>query len=262
MTTSLPLAGKRILVTRPRAQAEYLCDRLAAFGAVPIVFPTIEIAPLEDTTALDRAVRDLAQYQWIIFTSVNGVKAFWERLTAVGAGLAPAQHIAAIGPATARALNAHGVTVTLIPDEYIAEAIVENIGAVQGQRILLPRADIAREALAVELQKRGAIVDEIAAYRTLPAAPDPMGLAELQRGVDVITFTSSSTVRNFVALVGRDSLPPSTRVACIGPITANTARELGLRVDILASEYTMAGLVSALTEYFAAKPPESARLPA
>ena len=246
-----PLAGKRILVTRPRAQAAELCDRLAAQGATPIVFPTIEIAPLDDYTALDRAIRHLAQYQWIVFTSVNGVKFFWERLDAVGAGLMPTLRVAAIGPATASALQAHDVTITLIPDEYVAEAIIESIGPVQGQRILLPRADIAREALAVELQQRGAIVDEIAAYRTLPAQPDPDGLRELQRGVDVITFTSSSTVRNFIALAGRDSIPPQAIVACIGPITANTARELGLRVDVTAAEYTMDGLVAALVQHFA-----------
>src|SRR3974377_2197181 len=202
-----PLVGKRVLVTRPRAQAAELCDRLAAQGATPIVFPTIEIAPLDDYTALDRAIRHLAQYQWIIFTSVNGVKSFWERLHAVGAGLIPTLRVAAIGPATASALQAHDVTITLIPDEYVAEAIIESIGPVQGQRILLPRADIAREAVPVELRRRGAIVDEIAAYRTLPAQPDPDGLRELQRGVDVITFTSSSTVRNFLALARRASTP-------------------------------------------------------
>ncbi len=245
-----PLAGKRILVTRPRAQAAELCDKLAAQGAQPIVFPTIEIAPLENTSQLDYAIRHLAQYQWIVFTSVNGVKAFWERLDAVGAGLVPTLRVAAIGPATASALQSHDVTVTLIPDEYVAEAILESIGAVHGQRILLPRADIAREALAVELQQRGAIVDEIAAYRTLPAQPDPNGLIELRRGIDVITFTSSSTVRNFVALVGRDSIPSQAIIACIGPITANTARELGLRVDVTAAEYTLDGLVAALVRHF------------
>ncbi len=249
-----PLMGKRVLVTRPRTQAAELCDKLAAQGAMPIVFPTIEIAPLTDYTALDRAIRQLAQYQWIIFTSVNGVKAFWDRLDCGGfgnlRGLPPTTRVAAIGPATASALQAHDVTVTLIPDEYIAEAIIESIGAVRGQRILLPRADIAREALAVELRKRGAIVDEIAAYRTLPAQPDPNGRLELQRGVDAIAFTSSSTVRNFVALVGQDSIPPQSIIACIGPITANTARELGLRVDIQATDYTMDGLVTALVAYF------------
>jgi len=247
-----PLENKRILITRPRAQAADLCDKLTALGAVSIGFPTIEIAPLTDTACLDDAIRQLDQYQWIIFTSVNGVTAFWERLDIVGANLLPTQHIAAIGPATAQALESRGITVTLIPDEYVAESIVDNIGDVCGQRILLPRADIAREALAIDLRQRGAVVDEIAAYRTLPAMLDPIGLAELRRGVDVITFTSSSTVRNFVALVGRESLSPSTLIACIGPITASTARELGLHVDIMASEYTMDGLVNALVEHFKA----------
>ncbi len=251
MKPLLALKNKRILVTRPRAQAAELCDKLAAQGAMSIVFPTIEIAPLADYTALDRAIRQLAQYQWLIFTSVNGVKAFWDRLDVVGAGLSPTQRVAAIGPATASALQRHDVNVTLIPDEYVAEAIIESIGGVQGQRILLPRADIAREALAVELQKRGAIVDEITAYRTLPAQPDPNGLIELRRGIDAIAFTSSSTVRNFVALVGRDSIPSQAIIACIGPITANTARELGLRVDVQATDYTMDGLVAALVKHFA-----------
>ncbi len=173
-----PLENKRILITRPRAQAADLCDKLAALGAVPIIFPTIEIAPLEDTSLLDEAIRNLDQYQWIIFTSVNGVQAFWDRSDLGGfgnlRGLPP--NIAAIGPATALALRMHGITVTLIPDEYVAESILENIGDVRDQRILLPRADIAREALAIELQKRGALVDEIAAYRTLPAEPDSVWL--------------------------------------------------------------------------------------
>ncbi len=244
------LLDKRILITRPRAQAADLSDKLIAFGAQPIVFPTIEIAPLADTAELDRAIERLSQYQWIIFTSVNGVKAFWERLELVGVGLAPAQRIGAIGPATARALEQHGVKVNLIPEEYVAESIVKSIGDVNGQHILLPRADIAREALAIDLTERGAIVDEIAAYRTLPATPDPIGLEELKRGVDAITFTSSSTVRNFVALVGRDVISSNVVVACIGPITAQTAKELGLRVDVMAAEYTIDGLVNALDNYF------------
>ncbi|HLE28556.1 MAG TPA: uroporphyrinogen-III synthase [Anaerolineales bacterium] len=263
-----PLLGKRILVTRPRAQAAELCDQLGALGAQPVLFPTIEIAPMDDYTALDNAIRALSHYHWVIFTSVNGVATFWERLDLVGAGFIPAQ-LAAIGPATARALEGRGVRPNLIPDEYVAEAILDKIGEVSGRWILMPRADIAREALASELSRRGAVVHEIAAYRTLPAAPDPHGLAELRRGVDAITFTSSSTVRNFVRLVsggdkyvdaanirrtGRDGVPmPSLNraaIACIGPVTAQTAREAGLPVDVMAREYTMDGLVAALAAYF------------
>jgi len=248
-----PLTGKRILVTRPRAQAADLCDKLAALGAEPILFPTIEIAPMDDYTALDNAIRSLEQYHWIIFTSVNGVAAFWNRLTSVGAGLRPAPtiEIAAIGPATAQALAQRGAQAHFIPDEHVAERILDGLGDVKGQWILLPRADIAREALAQELANRNAIVHEIAVYRTLPAAPDPRGLTELRRGVDAITFTSSSTVRNFIELTKNYSLPKSV-IACIGPITAQTARDLGLSVDVMASReaYTTDGLVAAITAHF------------
>lgn len=248
------LRGKRLLITRPRAQTAALCAKLSALGATPIVFPTIEIAPLSDYSRLDDALKNLAHYHWLIFTSVNGVTAVWERLNVLSlnglqtfTGL-----VAAIGPATAHALEQRGVTVTLIPDNYVAEAILAHIGDVRGQSILLPRAEIARETLATELEQRGATVHEIAAYRTLPVAPDPNALAEFQRGVDAILFTSSSTVRNFMALLQHNHVPvPAVVIACIGPITAQTARELNLSVHIIASTYTTNGLVDALLNYFA-----------
>ncbi len=266
------LASRRILVTRPRRQATTLCDKLAALGAEPILFPTIEIAPMGDDAALDDALRHLDQYHWVIFTSVNGVNAFWSRLASTGLADPPGftGKFAAIGPATAQALHQRGVQAEFIPDEYVAEALVAGIGKVDGKRILLPRAEVGREVLADELGQRGAIVHEIAAYRTLPALPDPQGLAELRRGVDAITFTSSSTVRNFVTLVGGspgnigvtglrrrgpDGLPmPSVgtvAIACIGPVTAQTARDVGLPVDVIASRYTVDGLIAALADYFA-----------
>jgi uroporphyrinogen III methyltransferase/synthase len=249
------LRGKRILVTRPRAQAADLCNKLSAQGAEPILFPTIEIAPLDDYTALDRAIAALDKYSWIVFTSINGVAAFWNRLDLLGlkdlTGL-PCR-VAAIGPATAQAVEKRGVRAHFIPDEYVAEAIVDGIGDVRGQWILLPRADIAREALAVELANRGAVVHDIASYRTLPAAADPEGLYELRRGVDAITFASASAVRNFVALTQYPSHPfhSLTKIACIGPITAQTAREVGLPADIVATEYTTDGLIAALAHHFA-----------
>jgi uroporphyrinogen III methyltransferase / synthase len=249
------LAGKRILVTRPRAQADSLCERLATLGAQPILFPTIEIAPPEDYGPLDQALASLAEYDWVILTSVNGVAAFWSRLQAVGAALPPSVRLAAIGPATAQALEEQGVRAEFVPDEYIAESIVAGLGDVQGQRVLLPRADIARRALGDDLAARGAIVTEVVAYRTLPAAPDPAGLAELRRGVDVIIFTSSSTVRNFVALVGSASHSLTAVVACIGPITAATAHDAGLPVNVVAQEYTTEGVVAALAEYFSRSKP-------
>jgi uroporphyrinogen-III synthase len=249
-TTTRPLDGRRILVTRPRAQAAVLCDKLTAAGAEPVLFPTIQIAPLADYTALDRAISQLASYRWIIFTSVNGVAAFWDRLAAAGADpqVMASARVAAIGPATGSALLQRGVQAEFIPEEYVAERILDGLGEVMGQWVLLPRAEAAREALAVELGRRGAIVHEIAAYRTLPEAPDPDGLAGLRAGVAAITFTSSSTVRNFAALAGRQTY--GAAVACIGPITARTAQEAGFQVDVMARDYTMDGLVAALVEHF------------
>jgi uroporphyrinogen-III synthase len=245
------LAGRRVLVTRPADQAGALVERLAARGALPVVLPTIAIAPLADTAALDGAIGRLAGYDWIIFTSANGVTAFWERLAAAGLdGRALAgRSVAAIGPATAEALRERGVAVAFIPEEYVAERILDGLGDVAGRRVLLPRAEIARKALAGELRARGAEVEELAAYRTLAAPPDPEALAELRAGVDAITFTSSSTVRHFVELAGPDT--GNAVIACIGPITAQTARELGLPVDVVAREYTLDGLVRALEAYFA-----------
>jgi len=247
------LAGKRILITRPKAQAARLIEKLASLGAVPVVCATIEIAPPQNTDALDQAIRRLHAYRWVIFTSVNGVAAFWQRLEALGktaAALEPVR-LAAIGPATAQALGERGVTPDFVPQEYVAEAILCGLGEVRGQRILLPRAEIARKALFEELERRGALPEEIAVYQTRPAALDPGTLAELKKGVDIATFTSSSTVRNFFELMGDQarSVLGSAVIACIGPITAETARNEGLAVDIVAPVYTMDGLVDALLQH-------------
>ncbi len=246
------LAGRRILVTRSRAQAEALCRRLAERGAVPIVLPTIEIEPIADNPALDQALARLNRYGWVIFTSVNGVATVFDRLAGEPAAAFDGRRVAAIGPATAGALARRGVRAEFIPDEYVAEAIVDGINDVAGQWVLLPRADIAREALADELGRRGAVVHEIAVYRTVQPPLDPAGWAELRRGVDALTFTSASTVRNFAAMLNGDwPLRGEAAVACIGPITAEAARGLGLRVDVQAETYTMDGLVAALEAYFA-----------
>ncbi len=246
------LTGKKILVTRAQKQASDLCDALADEGALPIPFATIEISPLEDFTQLDKALTALAagHYAWVIFTSVNGVTACQERLAQTGAApeVLSSARVAAIGPSTAGVLQSLGVTVDFIPREYVAERILDGLGNVAGKHILLPRAELARPALAEALQMAGAIVDEVPVYHTLQPSPDPAGLQALRQGVDVITFTSSSTVRNFVSLAGSETGP--ALVACIGPITAQTAQELGLPVDIVAKEYTIPGLVEALKEYF------------
>lgn len=244
------LTGKRVLVTRPRAQAAALMDRLTVLGAEPVVFPTIEISALEDTSLIDQAINRLNTYQWVIFTSVNGVSAFWQRLTALGkesSAFAGVQ-VAAIGPATAQALMEKGVQPALVPDEYVAEAILPGLGNVRGQRVLLPSAEIARKALVDALQNHGALPEEIAIYHTLPSQPDSQALAELEKGVDIATFTSSSTVQNFFALLGgrASELLKGAVIACIGPITAETAQKLGLVVDIVPKDYTVDGLVEAL----------------
>jgi uroporphyrinogen-III synthase len=253
---SQPLAGLRIVVTRPEDQAGELCDGLRARGAEPVFFPVIAIAAPQPGGPLDQAIAHLPDYDWAIFTSVNGVEHFWARL-AEAARLADGElpsaplsraKIAAIGPKTAEALRARGVKVGLVPGEYRAEAILDEIGDVRGERVLLPRADIARPELADGLRARGARVDEVPAYHTVPGNPPPAAFEALRAGVDVVTFTSSSTVRHFVALTHPlDYGDPL--IACIGPVTADTARELGLRVDVVAEEYTVEGLLKALEGY-------------
>lgn len=256
---SLPLQGKRIVVTRARHQAQSLSDKLSELGATPVVIPAIRIAPMPDTQPLDRAIAALSGYNWLIFTSSNGVEIFWQRLEAIGldSSTFDAVKAAAVGPATARALRQHGVQPDFVPDEFVGEAIAAGLGDdLTGQRILLPRAEIGREKLVQMLVARGAHVDDVPSYRTLPATMDAADLAELERGVDAITFTSGSTARNFVAAVKERadgeilSFFENTVVACIGPVTAEAARELGLDVDVVATEYTTDGLVEALATYF------------
>lgn len=250
-----PLRGRRIVVTRPRRQAEGFAAQLRELGAVPILFPTIRIAPIDDTTELDTAIRRLAEYDWIVFTSVNGVDIFHERLQALDASAAHLEDVcvAAIGPATGSALSEIGVMPDFIPDEYVAEQIAEGLGDVEGMKVLLPRAEQARAALSDLLSAKGADVEEIATYHTVTGAPDKEARQELESAA-VITFTSSSTVRNFVKLVGGPKelsrIASGSVVACIGPITAATASELGMEPQIVAEDYTVDGLIAALLSYF------------
>lgn len=256
-----PLAGRRILVTRTRSQAGELAALLAEEGAEAIEFPTISIEPVADAAALDAAL--LAAYDWIVFTSANGVQAAWARLAALGrdARAFAGARLCAIGPATAAELARRGLIADFVPAEYVAEAVVAGLDVAAGQRVLLPRADIARPDLAEGLRRRGARVDEVVAYRTRIAGPaDPRAAeiaAMLARGeIDALTFTSSSTVRGFAAALGlADGGRPRgwawPRVACIGPITARTAREMGAPVDVVAETYTLPGLVAALKSHFA-----------
>jgi len=248
--TTNGLLGQRILVTRASGQNKKFSQELRAIGAVPIEFPTIQILPT-NSPELGMAITNLSTYHWLIFTSVNGVTHFWQRLLTSGkngADLSPLR-LAAIGAATAKALQNYGLTVALMPDEYVAESLLETMGEVAGQRILLPVGDLARSTLAEGLQAKGATVDQVVAYQTKPVT-DPANLLMLLPTIDILTFTSSSTVRNFVQLLPQARPPAATIgqaiVACIGPITAQTAHEVGLPVHVVAENYTIAGLVEAL----------------
>lgn len=259
------LEGKRIAVTRAEDQSGALIERLRGLGAEALACPTIAIAPPADYGRLDAAIGQLDEYDWLIVTSANGARALLGRMAELGRpGAALARlSIGAIGPATAEALAEHGLRAGFMPASYVAELILEEIGDVAGRRFLLPRADIAREKLPAALRERGALVDDIAAYRTVPG-PGARQLAEhlSAHALDAVTFSSSSTVRYLLdgmAAAGIDNaaareLLREVAVVCIGPITAATAREHGLRVDAVARDSTAEGLVATLLEWFAAHP--------
>jgi uroporphyrinogen III methyltransferase/synthase len=261
-----PLTGKKIVVTRARQQASTLLARLEALGAQAIEFPVIQIVAPESFEPMDRAIARLDQFDWVIFTSVNGVEYFWQRLEALGSTSAALTHlnVCAIGPATGAALSQRGITPALVPQKFVAEGILADLGQVAGQRFLLPRAELAREALLEGLEAQGAFVQQVVAYRTVVAdeegtgstgAPELVRLFEAGE-IDLITFTSSSTVRFFgerLAAISATALPvllSNTVVACIGPITAGTAREMGLTVSLEAPEFTVEHLVQAILGYY------------
>jgi uroporphyrinogen III methyltransferase/synthase len=258
-----PLFGKRIVVTRPREQAAELIDLLAELGAITIEAPAIRLVEPEDYAALDEACGRAGEYDWIVFTSANGVDRFMARLMAGPGDVRDLKgvRLCAIGPATAEHLAKHGVKVDLMPREYRAEAVVDALrawGDLSGVRVLLPRADIARELLAEELRRSGAEVDEVTAYRTVPVesersdAPDIYKML-LERQIDVVTFTSASTVKNFVRMLGGEvaaDLLQHTVVACIGPVTAEAAEQYQIRTAVVANEYTIPGLVEAIVRHF------------
>jgi len=255
----LPLRGRRIVVTRAREQADALADRLRELGAEPIELPAIEIAAASDYGPLDRAIRELASYDWLIFTSANGVRAFVERLDASEADWRRLRaKICAIGPATRAALEALHLKVDLMGREYVAEGLLKAFEPhdLRGCRILLPRAAVARDLVPAELARRGAQVDIVEAYRTVipeDAAERTQALAFPDHPVDCITFTSSSTVRNFVLAAGNAALA-GTKVVTIGPVTTATANELGIEVAAEARIYTIDGLVDAILDLFGQPP--------
>ncbi len=254
-----PLLGKRILITRARDQSTEFAARLKRLGAKVMEFPTIEILPPTNWKEVDRSIDQLKAYDWAIFTSANGVKFLFQRLEERGFPLRfPASlKICAIGPATAKQLKAKGIRVDYTPKEFIAEAILDGFGkmAVKGKRILLARAKVARDALPKGLKKMGAEVDVVEVYRTVKPRGGRKRLNQLllERGIDVITFTSSSTVNHFVELLREEDLKKllkGTAIACIGPITAKTAKRWGMKVKIQPKQYTIPGLTQAIVEYF------------
>ena len=244
---------KRILITRPRAQADDFASKLSEAGFEPIYFPVIDIKPVENNLALERALAKLNCYEWIVFTSVNAVEVVFDRYSSFIKEEKREVKVATIGPKTAEALQARGITPDFVPQEYVAEAILPGLGDLVGKWVLLPRAEIARQALPEAIFEAGGVPHQITVYKTLPAQPDPDGLAALRSGVDVITLTSSSTVRNFIAIAEQNGLDPldlpnNPLFACIGPITEQAANEAGLPNLIVAKEYTTDGLITALRD--------------
>jgi len=254
-----PLAGKRVIITRARKQAGSLAQRIEALGGEAIELPTIEIEPAEDFGALDAALARLESYHWLIFTSVNGIDPLLARLKNIGKSVDALNHlkVAAVGAQTATRLAAAGISVDLVPARYQAEGLLEALQAegMSGARVLIPQAAQARDVLPVTLRQWGAEVDVVEAYRTVAPNLDAAAVRRrFQRGyLDVITFTSSSTVSNFVQLfdgVDLKSIVGNAAIACIGPITAKSVEELGGRVAIMAREATIDGLVTAIVDYF------------
>ncbi|MEC7641422.1 MAG: uroporphyrinogen-III synthase [Nitrospinota bacterium] len=255
---NLPLFGKTIVVTRSEDQSKTFTNLLLERGAEPFSFPVIQTVAPADWGPMDEALGRLHEYDGLIFTSVNGVKFFTQRLSHLKKDIRELKGVRlyAIGPKTAQAVQELGIRVDVVPEEFVAESLLESLGKenVEGKYFLLPRAKEARKTLPDTLASWGAVIDVIPAYETLkPDSKDDALPEKLKRGeIDCITFTASSTVKNFMAMLGKNYLASltTTAVACIGPITAKTAEELGLRVDIVPQEFTVEGLVAALEKHF------------
>ncbi len=257
-----PLLGKRIVVTRAREQASDLVKQLSDLGAECLEYPTIKVVPADDVTPLNDAIEHLSDYDWIIFTSVNGVKFFFAHLFDGDKDVRIISHLrtAAIGPATADKLLEYGLKSDIIPKAYRAEAVIDAFRRekLKGKKILLPRAKEARPVLPVELRKMGAEVDEVTAYLTEKVQENADELIKQleDKTIDLITFTSSSTVTNFKALLPQDKFKQLIKgivIASIGPITTDTAKELGFEVHITAESYTIPGLCKAILQYYGNK---------
>ncbi len=253
-TTLEALTGKRILITRPAGEAKVLSTKLNALGATTIEVPTIEIADPINSIPLDESIRNLTKYDWVIFTSVQGVRFFVNRMAKlkISTEILNGLKIAAIGSATAAALGLVGKKADFIPDAYLTERIASDLGDVTGRFILLPRANIASKKLPQLLRQRGAIVEEVTAYRTLVPSKLTSDLlfGILESGIDLVTFTSPSTVHNFVQILNEkkcaERFLKNIKAACIGPVTAKTAERLGISVSVIADTHTTEALVEAI----------------
>ena len=257
-----PLFGRRIIVTRARSQASEFSSLLREYGAEPIEFPTIDVKPPKSFDAMDEAIDNLERYNWLILTSVNGVRFFFERLKVKGRDIRDLKgiRICAIGPRTAEEIGRAGIKIDFVPEEYKAEAVLEGLKkiGIEGKNILLPRAEEAREVLPEEIRNSGGNIDVVPAYKNVKPLEDREPIKRLLKegAINVITFTSSSTVKNFVEMFDRDELPSlikGTTIASIGPITAETAKKLGIKTDIMPESYTIPGLTEAIVDYFLKK---------
>ena len=262
-----PLAGQRILVGRARNQASALSSGLRELGAEVLEIPFIEIRAPRSFRPLDSALRRLSEYDWLILTSVNGVEALWQRVRKLRLHTKALRHlrIATIGPATKKAIESRGLKVDVVPEEYVAESVVRSMrDEVKGKRLLLVRARVARDVIPRELRAAGANVDVVEAYETVAPTSSKARLRTVMKNPrtvpTIVTFTSSSTVKNFVALLASKAatrveahnlLADGVRLASIGPVTSATLREFGLHVHIEAREYTIPGLIRAIVSVIA-----------
>lgn len=251
---SHPLIGRTLVVTRAAAQADGLVTALEALGATVVRLPAVRIEPAVDQAALRRAVENVSAYDWVVFTSANGVGFFVRAAEDLGVDVNDAlasTRLCCVGPATASALEALELTVEVVPETHTAEAVVEALSArtrLRGQRVLIPTVAEARPVLTTGLRERGAEPDEVIAYRTVfVEEAGPRVLERIEKGVDLVTFTSPSTVRSFHRLVGGRVVADA---AVIGPVTADAARELGYRVAVEGDPFTIDGLVAAITSHF------------
>jgi uroporphyrinogen III methyltransferase/synthase len=266
-----PLFSKRVVVTRTRDQASELVTLLESYGAECLEYPTISLEPIPSYEVLDQALAELETYHWLLFTSINAVDYFFKRLFQLGRDVRDLKgpRIAAVGRVTAEALASHGIRADLLPEEFTGDGLAETLikKDVKGQRILIPRALKAREILPETLSKAGAEITVAPVYQNvLPASTPGAHLKEelltalQEKSIHMVTFTSSSTVKNFVTLLGSGTpaevqqLMSGIAVATIGPITAKTAEKFGMHVDVQPTEYTIPDLVDSIVKYFTSQP--------